>query len=103
MISRNIMRTFSTEAAKKVALPELKFAYAALEPVISSKLLETHHKKHHQAYVNNLNAALDQFEGNCIFIQKPKLTSITTSWQHSVKPSNSTWADISITQFIGKT
>jgi Fe-Mn family superoxide dismutase len=58
------MASFSTEAAsKKVTLPELKFPYSALEPVISSKLLETHHKKHHQTYVNNLNAALDQFEG----------------------------------------
>ena len=62
IISRRVLQRFSTEA-KKVSLPELKFAYAALEPVISSKLLETHHKKHHQTYVNNLNAALDQFEG----------------------------------------
>lgn len=62
-ITRRVIATFTTEAPlKKVTLPDLKFAYAALEPVISSKLLETHHKKHHQAYVNNLNAALDQFE-----------------------------------------
>ena len=31
--------------------------------MISSKLLEIHHKKHHQTYVNNLNAALEQFDG----------------------------------------
>jgi Fe-Mn family superoxide dismutase len=62
LISRNIINKFSTEVAK-VALPELKYAYSALEPVISSKLLETHHKKHHQTYVNNLNVALEQFEG----------------------------------------
>ncbi len=67
IISRRVLQRFSTET-KKVNLPELKYAYAALEPVISSKLLETHHKKHHQTYVNNLNAALDQFEGINIMI-----------------------------------
>jgi superoxide dismutase len=61
-ITRRILGRFSSvEGATKVNLPELKFGYSALEPVISSKLLETHHKKHHQTYVNNLNAALDQF------------------------------------------
>ncbi len=62
-LSKTIFRRFSSEASK-VALPELKFGYADLEPVISSKLLELHHKKHHQTYVNNLNNALDQFECN---------------------------------------
>jgi hypothetical protein len=61
-ITRRIFGKFSSaEGVTKVSLPELKFGYSALEPVISSKLLETHHKKHHQTYVNNLNAALDQF------------------------------------------
>lgn len=62
-LTRGVMRAFSTEAVQKVTLPELKYGYSALEPVISKSLLETHHKKHHQTYVNNLNAALDQFEG----------------------------------------
>ena len=64
-ISSGVIRNFCTNS--KVALPELKYGYSALEPVISSKLLETHHKKHHQTYVNNLNAALEQFEGNTGF------------------------------------
>lgn len=85
MISKKIIKTFATQVAKKVELPELKFTYAALEPVISSKLLETHHKKHHQAYVNNLNAALDQFEGKNSLIQKPKQILITIEWQLFVK------------------
>lgn len=63
-ITRRLVKGFSTEGVHKVTLPELKYGYADLEPVITSKLLETHHKKHHQTYVNNLNAALDQFEGN---------------------------------------
>ena len=36
-------------------LPELPYAYNALEPIISKKTLEFHHDKHHAAYVNNLN------------------------------------------------
>ncbi len=37
-------------------LPELPYAVDALEPVISQKTIEFHYGKHHQAYVNNLNA-----------------------------------------------
>ena len=40
------------------ALPELPFAYNALEPVISDRTLRFHHDKHHAAYVNTLNALL---------------------------------------------
>jgi Fe-Mn family superoxide dismutase len=40
-------------------LPELKFAYDALEPHIDARTMEIHHTKHHQGYVNKLNAALD--------------------------------------------
>lgn len=42
-------------------LPDLPYDYAALEPVISREIMELHHGKHHRAYVNNLNAALDQY------------------------------------------
>lgn len=62
-ISKTIVRRFASEASK-VALPELKYGYSDLEPVLSSKLLELHHKKHHQTYVTNLNNAIDQFECN---------------------------------------
>lgn len=41
-------------------LPELGYAYDALEPFIDAKTMEIHHTKHHQAYVNNLNAALEK-------------------------------------------
>jgi Fe-Mn family superoxide dismutase len=43
------------------SLPELPYAYQALEPVIDARTMEIHHSKHHAAYTNNLNAAL---EGN---------------------------------------
>jgi len=40
-------------------LPDLPYAFDALEPVIDAKTMEIHHDKHHQAYVTNLNAALE--------------------------------------------
>lgn len=39
-------------------LPKLPYSYDALEPKFDSQTMEIHHSKHHQAYVNNLNAAL---------------------------------------------
>ncbi len=42
-------------------LPELGYDFNALEPVISKEALEIHYFKHHQGYVNNLNAALDKY------------------------------------------
>ena len=40
-------------------LPELDYAYDALEPHIDAKTMEIHHTKHHQAYINNALAALE--------------------------------------------
>ena len=45
----------------KYELPKLPYAYDALEPFIDAKTMEIHHSKHHQAYVNNLNAALEKY------------------------------------------
>lgn len=39
-------------------LPELKFSYADLEPLMDARTVEIHHSKHHAGYVKNLNAAL---------------------------------------------
>jgi superoxide dismutase, Fe-Mn family len=41
-------------------LPPLPYAANALEPHIDARTMEIHHGKHHQAYVTNLNAALDK-------------------------------------------
>ena len=41
-------------------LPPLPYDFAALEPHIDAQTMQIHHGKHHQAYINNLNAALEK-------------------------------------------
>ena len=41
-------------------LPELGYAYDALEPHIDARTMEIHHSKHHATYTNNLNTALEK-------------------------------------------
>ncbi len=54
----------------KFTLPNLPYKTNALEPVIDTQTMEIHHGKHHAAYVNNLNAAVEKhpefFEGKTI-------------------------------------
>jgi len=54
-------RASDTPPSGPFTLPELPYAYDALEPHIDAKTMEIHHNKHHAAYVNNANKAL---EGN---------------------------------------
>jgi Fe-Mn family superoxide dismutase len=49
-------------------LPPLPYAFDALEPTIDAKTMEIHHDKHHAAYVNNLNKAL---EGHAALLALP--------------------------------
>jgi len=49
-----------TATAGEFTLGALPYAYDALEPSIDAETMTIHHTKHHQAYVNNLNAALKQ-------------------------------------------
>jgi superoxide dismutase, Fe-Mn family len=54
---------FLLEKERKMSfvLPELPYAFDALEPYIDARTMEIHHGKHHAAYVNNLNAAIDKY------------------------------------------
>lgn len=45
-------------------LPKLPYAYDALEPHIDARTMEIHHSKHHAAYTNNLNAAIEGTDMN---------------------------------------
>ncbi|KEZ40734.1 hypothetical protein SAPIO_CDS8679 [Scedosporium apiospermum] len=45
-------------ARGQATLPDLPYDYNALEPYISAKIMELHHSKHHQTYVNGFNTAL---------------------------------------------
>jgi Fe-Mn family superoxide dismutase len=49
----------SAQPAGGYTLPDLGYPYDALEPYIDARTMEIHHTKHHNAYVTNLNAALE--------------------------------------------
>ncbi len=57
---KNHIRSTSTMA--KFELPQLPYAYDALEPYIDKMTMEIHHSKHHNAYVTNLNKAIEGTE-----------------------------------------
>ena len=59
-------------------LPSLEFTYEALEPYFDSKTMQIHHSKHHAAYTNNLNSAIEgtELEGKDIvsILKRPNLS-----------------------------
>ena len=71
-ISRSLLRCQFTSAARaKHTLPELPYSYDALAPVLSSELLQVHHKKHHQVsdfYCNFYNIILILFAAHFVFV-----------------------------------
>lgn len=51
---------------KKFELPSLPYSYDSLEPHIDARTMEIHYTKHHQAYINGLNAALEKQEAQSL-------------------------------------
>lgn len=55
MFRKAAAQLIRTQLRSKATLPFLQYDYAALEPHINAEIMELHHGKHHQAYVNNYN------------------------------------------------
>lgn len=53
-----LVLSFTGNLMAQFSLPQLPFAYNALEPAIDAQTMEIHHSKHHAAYINNLNNAV---------------------------------------------
>ena len=69
-------------------LPELSYSYQALEPAISADIMELHHSKHHQTYVDKLNAAIEEapeLEGKSIEELLANLSSAPESVRAAVR------------------
>lgn len=81
-------------------LPELGYPFAALEPHIDAQTMEIHHGKHHAAYVNNLNAALEkhaQFQDREVWDLLGSLSSLPQEIQTAVR--NNGGGHLNHTQF----
>jgi len=51
----------NSDSKTSYQLPDLPYDFNALEPVISAEIMQLHYSKHHKAYVDNLNAALEKY------------------------------------------
>ncbi len=69
------------------SLPDLPYAYDALEPHIDARTMEIHHSKHHQAYISKVNAALEGTEhaDKCIIELMKGLKSLPADLQGPVR------------------
>ncbi len=59
ILNKTIFATQTNKFNTMFTLPKLEYNYDALEPNIDARTMEIHHTKHHQAYINNLNAAIE--------------------------------------------
>ena len=68
-------------------LPELPYAYDALEPHIDAKTMEIHHNKHHNAYIQKVNAAIEgtEFENQSIVELVSNIDSVPENIRGAVR------------------
>lgn len=59
---KNKIINYQSKSFTKLVLPKLNYNYEDLAPVLSKELVEIHHSKHHNAYINNYNNLLPQLE-----------------------------------------
>lgn len=69
------------------SLPDLPYAYDALEPHFDAKTMEIHHTKHHQAYINKVNDALEgtEWADKCINEVMRQLNSLPENIRGAVR------------------
>ena len=69
------------------SVPDLPYAYDALEPTIDEQTMRIHHDKHHQAYVDKVNAALEgtEWDGKAIEDVLKNLDSLPADKQKAVR------------------
>jgi Fe-Mn family superoxide dismutase len=83
-LSTGTAATPPAQPAAPFKLPPLPYAYDALEPYFDAETMHLHHDKHHQAYVNNLNAAVaahPELSGKSL----EELVSNVSSWPESAR------------------
>ncbi len=76
-------------------LPNLPYAYDALEPVIDAQTMEIHHTKHHAGYTNKLNAALEGTEYSTWSIEEllTQLDKLPSTIQSAVRNNGGGYAN----------
>ena len=83
-------------------LPPLPYDYDALEPTIDEQTMRIHHGKHHQAYVDNLNKAVDRHRVGRQADRAAARRLLDASPKTSRRPSATTAADTRTTHCSGR-